>query len=286
MGEHRDEIAKELGTKAVPAIGKAAGEKWKALPAAKKAPYEKKAEEAKAQYETAMEAFKSSGGTVAKRKSKKDAKEGKPQKDKDAPKKPAGGAFGVFLADKREEIKKLLPADHKITDVTKKASELWKAIKEDDKKKYEAQYVKKAEAYKVALEEYKKTHGKDAEDDDEDEASEAAESPKKEEAKKEKAKAKASPKKRAAPDAKAADAAEAPPAKKGRKGKEEKEAPQVSLGADVLAEAKKHGWENQLKNLACRPDVIASGKDAKALLKALESSKGLVNPAKRALLGA
>lgn len=53
----------------------------------------------------------------------------------------------------------------------------------------------------------------------------------------------------------------------------------------VLAEASKLGFEGQLKNLAGRADVVASGKSSKELLEALRSSNGLVNAAKHALLG-
>jgi len=59
----------------------------------------------------------------------------------------------------------------------------------------------------------------------------------------------------------------------------------AQLDEAVLAEAAELGYEGALKNLAARPEVVVSGRSARALLDALQTSKGLVNPAKRALLG-
>merc|ERR1711972_1210226 len=114
------------------------------------------------------------------------------------PKKPTGGAFGQFLNTKRAEIVASLPAGHKITDVTKKAGELFKALSEGEKKKYQGLYVSEA----------------------------------------------------------------------------------------ILKKARGLGYEDQIQKLAKRPDVVSSGKSPADLLAALVDAQGLVNPAKRALLGA
>jgi hypothetical protein len=58
-----------------------------------------------------------------------------------------------------------------------------------------------------------------------------------------------------------------------------------SVDPKMLAEASRLGMEASLENLAGRPEVIAGGYTTRALLDALKASKGLVNPAKRALLG-
>lgn len=60
----------------------------------------------------------------------------------------------------------------------------------------------------------------------------------------------------------------------------------VELNEDILGKARSLGYDSSLKNLAARPEVVATGKLADELLKALEASNGLVNPAKRLLLGA
>merc|ERR1712187_939981 len=86
-------------------------------------------------------------------------------------KRPAGGAYGVWLAENRSKIVSSLPQGHKITDVTKAAGEQWKALSDAAKKPYEAKYAKKQEEYEKAMEEYKKANP-DAEDDDEEEKEE------------------------------------------------------------------------------------------------------------------
>ena len=126
--EKRPEFTKACVGQKASAVSKMAGEEWKKVSEAEKSAYQKKYEMAKAQFEKDMAAFLENGGEKSKgaralRSEKKAMKEGKVNRirDAEAPKKPAGGAYGRFLAEKREEIKNLLPADHKITDVTKKS---------------------------------------------------------------------------------------------------------------------------------------------------------------------
>lgn len=268
LADHRDAIMKECGTGKGSVVSKAAGEKWKALPDAEKAPYEAKAAAQKAEYEKAMEDFKSQGGVPKQRRSAKD-KEPKKEKDPDRPKKPVGGAYGIFLAEKREEISKTLPADHKMTDIAKTAGERWRGLSDAAKKPYEEQYAVKAEAYKKALEEYKQRSGKD----EEGESGESEGSPTKTETQK-------TGRKRAA-----AGASASPPAKQ-RRGAKQTEAAGPAIDDALLQEAEKLGFTAALKNLASRPEVTKTGKDHKDMLNALKSSNGLVNAAKRALLGA
>merc|ERR1712070_644909 len=95
------------------------------------------------------------------------AREGK-KKDPNAPKKPTGGGYGVFLTENRAKIVKSLPADHKMTDVGKVAGEQWRNLPAAAKKPYEDKSQKLMAEYRKAMEEYKKTHGAD-DDEDEDE---------------------------------------------------------------------------------------------------------------------
>merc|ERR550537_1805769 len=83
------------------------------MPDAQKAPYQKKYEEAKEQFDKNMKAFLDAGGEKTKgaaalRSEKRKAK-GAKKKDPNAPKKPTGGGHGVFLAENREKIVKSLP---------------------------------------------------------------------------------------------------------------------------------------------------------------------------------
>mmetsp|Transcript_6821 Transcript_6821/g.12719 ORF Transcript_6821/g.12719 Transcript_6821/m.12719 type:complete len:222 (+) Transcript_6821:71-736(+) len=59
-----------------------------------------------------------------------------------------------------------------------------------------------------------------------------------------------------------------------------------AIDADVLVDASKLGLDAMLKNLAARPEMASSGKTARQMLQALQDTGGLVNQAKRALLGA
>merc|ERR1712014_532462 len=168
----------------VTAVTKLASENWKKLSEKEKEPYQKKYELAKAKYEKDMAAFLASGGVKEKgaaalRTEKRKAKEGKLKKKKDpnAPKRPAGGGYGVFLSENRDKIVKSLPAGHKMTDVGKAAGAQWKALSAAAKKPYEEKYAKKQAEYKAAMEQWKKDHPDEEEDDDEEE--EPEEKPKK-----------------------------------------------------------------------------------------------------------
>merc|ERR1719265_2134954 len=181
MNERRSEFMDACKGQAVSAVSKMGGEAWKKLTATQKAPFQKKYVEAKAKFDKDMAAYLAAGGEIAKgaraqRTEKRKAK-AKQKKDPNAPKKPFGGAYGVFLAENREKITKSLPeGSNKTTDVTKAAGEQWKKLSEKAKMPYQDKYDKKMKAYFVAFEEYKKNLPEDAEEDeDENEEEEADE---------------------------------------------------------------------------------------------------------------
>merc|ERR1712070_1245707 len=110
----RPEFMKACEGQPVSAITKLAGEKWKTIAAKEKDVYQKKYEAAKAQFDKDMASFLAAGGEKTKgatalRTEKRKAREGKKKKDPNAPKKPAGGGYGVFLRENREKIVKALP---------------------------------------------------------------------------------------------------------------------------------------------------------------------------------
>merc|ERR1719335_1493800 len=125
-------------------------------------------------------------GAAALRTEKRKAKEGKLKKKKDpnAPKRPAGGGYGVFLSENRDKIVKSLPADHKMTDVGKAAGDQWRALSAAAKKPYEDKYQKKNDEYKKVMEEWKKTHPDENEEDEGEEDDEEEEKPAKKVARK------------------------------------------------------------------------------------------------------
>jgi hypothetical protein len=173
IAEKRPEFQKACAGKPPTAAMQMAGEAWKKMSEKQKAPYMKKYEDAKVQFDKDLEAFLAKGGEITKgaaalRAEKRKAKAGKKKKDPNAPKKPVGGAYGVYLAENRAKIVQSLPADHKITDVSKAAGVQWKALSEAQKKPYNDKYLKVMEEYQAALAEYKKNLPEDAEDAEED----------------------------------------------------------------------------------------------------------------------
>jgi len=173
LAEKRPEYLKSLAGKPACEVSKMGSEAWNKLSDKQKAPYQQQYEDKKAKFDKDMAAFLEAGGEKTKgvaglRSERRKAKEGKKEKDANAPKKPAGGGYGVYLAENRAAIVKSLPAGHKITDVTKAASAQWNALSDAAKKPFQDKYLQKVEEYKVALEEYKKTLPEDAEIDEED----------------------------------------------------------------------------------------------------------------------
>jgi len=135
LNENRANIAEEHKLKGVADVAKKAGELWKAIPADKKKPYEDKYAEEKAKWDKVKEA----------QKAELDAK----LNPEGAMKKPQTSYF-LWFNENRTKIQE----EHKITsigDTGKKASELWKALTDAQKKHFE----EKAAAAKKAYEDYK-----------------------------------------------------------------------------------------------------------------------------------
>jgi hypothetical protein len=175
LSEKRPEFTKACEGQRASAISTMAGEAWKKLSDVQKAPYQKKYETAKAAYEKDIAAFLAAGGQKAKgaralRTEKRNGGNQKKDRDPNKPKKPAGGAFGIFLSENRAKIVKSLPAGHKITDVTKAAGAQWKALSAEARKPYETVYVKKADEFKTAMEQYMASKPDAGEEESEEEA--------------------------------------------------------------------------------------------------------------------
>merc|ERR1712190_638468 len=137
LAEKRQEFMKKCAGQPITAVSKMAGEAFKKLSDAQKKPYQQKYEAAKDKFEKDMAAFLAAGGekqkgAAALRAEKRKAKEGKKQKDPNAPKKPAGGAYGQFMAEKRPEFMKAC-AGQPITAITKMGSEEWKKLSDAQK---------------------------------------------------------------------------------------------------------------------------------------------------------
>merc|ERR1712113_225590 len=127
---------------------------------------------AKEKFEKDMAAFLAAGAE------KRKAKEGKKQKDPNAPKKPVGGAYGQFLAEKRPEFMKKC-AGQPTTAVSMMAGEEWKKLSDAQKKPYEKKYAEVLTEYQKAWVEYKKSTPDAGEAEEEEEEEEEEATPKK-----------------------------------------------------------------------------------------------------------
>jgi len=182
ISEKRAEFTKACAGQKATEVGKMGGEAWRKLSDAQKRPYQKKYEQAKAQFDKSMAAFLEAGGEKTKgaralRTERRREGGSKKVKDANAPKKPIGGAYGVFLAENRATIAKSLPAGHHMTDVTKAIGAQWRELSDAKKKPFQDKFMKKKQDYEAALAEYMKTLPEDAEDeeDEDDEEEEEAE---------------------------------------------------------------------------------------------------------------
>ena len=158
FGSVREQIQKELGTKALSEVGKKAGQMWKAMSATAKAPWEAKAKEQKDAFEKFKATDAGQKALEEKRAERKEAKEEKIEKnakkaakaiEKDEKLKKPASAYFIFSNEKRAEVQKQLGT----TDfgaVTKKTCEMWKALTESTRKPWDD----KAKAQKDAYDKY------------------------------------------------------------------------------------------------------------------------------------
>merc|ERR1712037_966768 len=156
LAEHRPALQKECTGKPVTAVVKLASERFKSLSDSEKSDWEKKYKDAQAQYEKDMEAFLAGGGEKAaiKRKNNDDTASSKKQKkDPEAPKRPAGGAYGCYLAKNRESFTKECEGKP-VTAISKLAGERWKELSAEDRKPFEKEYETKFAAYQAAMKDH------------------------------------------------------------------------------------------------------------------------------------
>ena len=175
-------------------------------------------------------------------------------------------------------------AGQPVTAVTKLASAKWKELSAEEKKIFEDEFQAKKAAYQEAMKSYV-PKAPEAEEAEEVEPP-AKKSRKADKAEKTQAKAEKAEKAEKSKAEKAEKSEKSEKAKTSTKAKKSPEAEAVELQATVAAKAEKLGLKDGLLKLAARPDVKASGKSQSAMLKALEENRGLLHPAKRALLGA
>ena len=156
----RPDFQKKCAGRPASVLSKITSEEWKKVPVKEKAIYQEKYNELKAKFDKDMAAFLEAGGTKKKRASKKHAGKRKAKelrrtkKDPNSPKRPVGGAFGVFLFENRTNIIANLPEDHRMVDITKAAGVQWRTMSDTAKKPYEDKYKTKQVEFTKAMEEY------------------------------------------------------------------------------------------------------------------------------------
>jgi len=165
INENRDSIAAEIGAAHAPLVSKAAGERWRSLSEADRAPFDQQAAAAKADYNQAVAAFIAQGGTLRKRKRTGNELHRSQQvtRREPMPKKPWGGAFGIFLNEKRGEFKQALPIDCRPQDVARAAGEAWRCLPQEEKQEYEDINARNMKDYKQAMQDYKQKYCADPE---------------------------------------------------------------------------------------------------------------------------
>jgi len=74
------------------------------------------------------------------------------------PKRPVGGAYNVFVQEKRPEILQAAtsPEERSMGAVSKRMKELWDGLDDDQKRPFQEQYATRKKAYDEAVEEHKK----------------------------------------------------------------------------------------------------------------------------------
>lgn len=300
----REEVTKEIkdknqGKASLGDIAKATTARWAAMSEEDKKEFEDKAAEDKKRYAEEFKAYLEASDPAGTLRTKYAHL---------IPKKPLTAYF-LFSQEPAQREKataalKEAGVEASNKQVTAKLAEMWKAASAEEKGAYEErhkreqeEFLKKQMAWQATpefkeIEEAAKKQAEQQQQQQKEEGQEAspskgtkrsrsaAKTPNAKEAKGEKEAKEAKSEK--------AEAQQGPAsaAKRPRKSVAAKEEPQVSIDADVLAEASKAGLEGMLKNLASRAEVVAAGKTSREIFKALQASGGLVNPAKRALIGA
>jgi len=137
-------------------IGKRLGELWHEITPEDKKRYEAMHTSDLERYKKEMETYvppasDSSDDTSAKKRRRKQ------KVDENQPKQPkrAMSSFMFFSNEKRGEVKLQYP-DLKVTDISKKLSEIWKQFTADDKKRYEDMQAADKERYRKEMEEHQK----------------------------------------------------------------------------------------------------------------------------------
>merc|ERR1712039_66425 len=173
MNTNREKVQTQAGTKDIKIVASKASEMWKKASAAEKAPFEKEAQRQKEAYDAYIATGAGKKALQEKKDEKKGEKQAKLEKEaekvkakeekqiarekreckaaakaieKDERLKKPQTAYFIWLNDNRERITVMVGGKGG-PEVTKKGSELWKALPEKEKASYETKATQKKEEY-------------------------------------------------------------------------------------------------------------------------------------------
>jgi len=166
LGENRAQVKQDNPSMPHKEVTSKLGQMWNALDEAVKNEYKSNAQKKMAIWKREFEEYKKTDEYAAefqaqKQESsatKKKGKKKKPPKDPHAPKRPSTGFF-IFVSEKRQEVKDSLPPEEqkKVTIITKKCGEMWKACSPEEQAKYKDRSNKAKEKWKEDMAAYKET---------------------------------------------------------------------------------------------------------------------------------
>jgi len=166
LGENRAQVKLDNPDMPHKEVTSKLGEMWNALDESVKSEYKGNAQKKMAVWKIQFEEYKKTDHyaefQAQKQReasgSKKKGRKKKPPKDPHAPKRPSTGFF-LFVAEKRQEVKdSLSPEDQrKVTIITKKCGEMWKACSPEEQAKYKDKSNKLKEKWKEDMAAYKLT---------------------------------------------------------------------------------------------------------------------------------
>jgi len=157
LNEHRQGVVDKHPDLAFGEITKILGKMWSAMTDADKAPYNAKAEEAKAEYTAAKAAYDADKAAHPEKYPDAPTKSGKKPKDPNAPK-PAVSAYIAFSTEQRPLLKQENP-DLSFGELAKQVGAKWGSLDEAQKAKYNAIAEADKTRYSKELAEYEARTG-------------------------------------------------------------------------------------------------------------------------------
>mmetsp|Transcript_26332 Transcript_26332/g.82562 ORF Transcript_26332/g.82562 Transcript_26332/m.82562 type:complete len:329 (+) Transcript_26332:2-988(+) len=284
----REEVTREVkakngGKSSIGDVAKAMTARWSALSEEARREFEERAAEDKLRYAAELKAYQEACDPAGMLRSKYAHL---------IPKKPMTPYFAFSQEPaKREKAAAALKeagSEAGLKQITAKLAEAWKAMSAEEKAPYEekhkqdqAEFLKRQSEWQATPEFKEIEEAAKRQAEQQGEGGQEASTPVKG-AKRGRPPAKSPGEKEAK---KAAEPSAAGAGKRARKAAPAKEEG-AAIDEDVLADAAKAGLEGMLRNLASRPEVAAAGKTSREIFTALQAANGLVNPARRVLLGA